>query len=70
MNDFKLIKTRTEHECSSCNRVIPKGSKANFMQWRAPKFDGDDNQIGIEYVKLYNCEFDDNGECKPITTNQ
>lgn len=64
MSDFRLIKTRKDHECSSCNRVISKGSKAIFQQWRAPKFDSEDNQIGIEYVKLYNHEFDDDGGCK------
>ncbi len=50
---MKIIKTRAVHKCSLCGFDIKKGSLAEYEQWRAPKYDDNDNQIGIEYCKVW-----------------
>jgi hypothetical protein len=50
---FVNIKTRKEHICIGCNKLIEKGSICQFMTFRSPKFNKDDIQIGIEYVKMW-----------------
>jgi len=62
----KAIVVRKDHVCCNCDNKINKGEKATFYSERAPTFDKDDYQIGIEYIKLYfhtyNCMMTD--ECK------
>ena len=62
----KTIIVRKDHICCNCDNKIGKGEKAIFLSERVPRFDIDDYQIGIEYLKwyfhTYNCIMSD--ECK------
>ena len=59
MSISKYVKCRTNHICCDCNEVIPIGSEACYISFKAPKHKEIDNfheeQIGIEYIKLYYC---------------
>ena len=50
---MKIIKTRKPHKCCACEAIIPKGTYCNFHKERQPRFDKDDNQIGIEYINIW-----------------
>lgn len=61
----KLITIRKPHFCESCNCEFPKGTKMLYVEYRNPVYEINngigvdiqiDQQIGIEYVKVYNCE--------------
>ena len=46
----KKIKARKDHNCDVCDEeVIKKGDFYLFGSIRAAKYDGYDNQIGIDY---------------------
>lgn len=47
------IKTRKPHDCCFCGESIPAGSIAYYSEGRYPKYDDDDNQIGIEFVRSW-----------------
>lgn len=47
------IKTRKEHPCCFCGEVIPAGTVAWYYEGRHPKFDDDDCQIGVEFVRSW-----------------
>jgi|ETNvirome_6_1000_1030641.scaffolds.fasta_scaffold00690_6 hypothetical protein len=49
------VKVRKEHKCTYCERTIKKGELAGFISGRLPRYDEDENQIGIEYFKIYEC---------------
>lgn len=51
----KIVTTRKQHFCTCCNEPIPKGAKAWYFANKQPRYDADDNQIGIEYFKAYYC---------------
>lgn len=55
-----IQKTRKDHTCCFCNKVIDKGSKALYVEGKSPKYEETDKpfeekQTGIEYYKLYYC---------------
>lgn len=53
----KIIICRKDHICDTCLKtVIKKGDKAQYDEFKFPKYDDKDNQIGIEYGKYYMCE--------------
>ena len=51
----KIIKTRKDHRCSICGKIIKKGETAEYYETRYPKYcyvsDVQDVQIGIKYIK-------------------
>jgi hypothetical protein len=49
----KIVKTRKDHECCACEKIIKRGEQAKYHESRGPKFNWDDEQIGIEYLHLY-----------------
>lgn len=51
----KIVKIRKNNYCSCCDRVIKIGETAFFKSFRSPKYDDDDTQIGIEYIRYYLC---------------
>lgn len=56
----KTIKTRKDHKCSICGKIIKKGETAEYYETRYPKYDYiEDVQVGIRYIKLY-----DHIECR------
>ena len=58
----KEIKARKTHQCDECKEMaIKKGDLYIFISWRAPRYDKDDNQIGIEYLQFKLCMKCDNG---------
>ena len=63
------IITRKDHECTFCERVIPKGSTCMFSKGRCGRHDDDDKQIGIEYWSAYLCPEGDRGCVEPLKTN-
>ena len=50
----KMVKTRKEHRCAYCHRIIPAGSYAGYMEFRAPLYENG-NQVGIRYYHDYFC---------------
>jgi hypothetical protein len=46
----KIVKCRKDYKCNQCESIIKKGEKALYGSERRPKYDENDNQIGIEYV--------------------
>lgn len=65
---WKTIKARKEHECEGCCKPIHKGEMYDYFRSRAPKYDSEDRQIGIEYIEIrthpaeLNCHWPE--ECK------
>ena len=56
----KTIKTRKDHKCSICGKIIKKGETAEYYEARYPKYNYiTDVQIGIKYIKLW-----DHIECR------
>lgn len=52
----KEVKARKIHKCDECGiNSIKKGDLYIFISWRSPKYDKDDNQIGIEYLQYKLC---------------
>ena len=49
----KQVYTSKEHICCTCGCIIPKQSYVMFFESRQPKFDKQDNQIGIDYFKIW-----------------
>jgi hypothetical protein len=49
----KTVKTRANHPCGICGHLIKIGDLAEYMEGKNPKFDKDDNQIGIEFYKVW-----------------
>jgi len=48
-----IVKTRKEHKCCYCNGTIKIGEWATVYSGRQPRFDKNENQVGIEYFKIY-----------------
>ena len=68
----KIVKTRVDHKCGHCNKIIKAGTKAFYMEGRYPKFEGngfDEKQIGIEYFKVYLCHESDGDTCPSCAFN-
>ena len=55
----KIVTTVKDHYCMCCDELIAKGTKALFVAEKQPKYDVDDNQIGIEYFRAWYC-YDEN----------
>jgi hypothetical protein len=58
---MREIITRKNHKCTFCERTILKGSACMFDKGKAPRYDNDDNQIGIEFWKAWLCLEGDSG---------
>lgn len=65
----KIIKTRKEHKCGYCDKTIPKGTKAFYMEGKDPVYEPDKTdlimgldgkQVGIKYWKVWYCNDDEN----------
>lgn len=68
----KILITRKDHKCAYCNKIIPKGSKAYYMEGRHPKYETkgfEEKQIGIEYFKVYYC-FGADGDNMPACAEE
>jgi hypothetical protein len=68
----KIVKTRKDHNCGYCNKVIPKGSEAYYMEGKTPKYEikgFEEKQIGIEYYKVYYC-FGGEGDNMPACAEE
>ena len=48
---YKEIKARKEWICDKCGGVIHKGEVYCLEESRFPKYDDNDNQIGVEFYK-------------------
>jgi hypothetical protein len=53
---IKIITTRKEHKCGTCQKAIPKKSWAEYSEHKFGVFDENEKQIGIEFYKNYMCE--------------
>ena len=60
----KIVKTKTEHKCGYCEKTIPKGIKAFYMDGKDPVYELDEyeaangldgKQVGIKYWKVWYC---------------
>jgi hypothetical protein len=62
----KIVRTRKDHKCWYCEKIIPKGSFAYYMEGRGPVYGHSterpyypnvmqERQIGIEYFKVWYC---------------
>jgi hypothetical protein len=49
----KIIKTRKDRLCDACGENIKKGEFCYFESFRVPRYDKNDKQIGVEYIKTY-----------------
>ena len=70
----KIVKVRKDHECCYCGGKIKKGSKAQFMSFREPRFKEtddpfDEEQVGINYVSLWHHDDIDICEAKIMKDN-
>lgn len=52
----KIVRIRKDHDCAHCEEIIKSGSNADFMSFRRPRHDEEDNQVGIWYERFYFCE--------------
>lgn len=60
--EFKPVTVRKEHECCFCHAPIHKGERARYAEWREPREDEREVQVGINYVKIY-MHMEDNAAC-------
>lgn len=51
----KTVKIRKDRECENCGKLHKKGTMMLFGEWKDPKLDDDEKQIGIEYHRHYWC---------------
>ncbi|MCP3966703.1 MAG: hypothetical protein GY718_10190 [Lentisphaerae bacterium] len=58
------VTARKEYECDICGSPIHKGDKYIFLTGRDPRYDEDDNQIGIRFYTTRFCE--DTVKCTDI----
>jgi hypothetical protein len=49
----KTVTIRKDHVCGACNGIIKKGEKAKYYEGREPRIDANDEQIGIQYWKIW-----------------
>ncbi len=45
----KIVRVRKDRICDACLKRIKKGELCNFYSGRNPRYNDDDEQIGIEY---------------------
>jgi len=73
----KVVTTRKDHNCGYCNKIIPNGNKAYFMEGKDPVFETskvdaitgcDGKQIGIKYWKVWYCN-DEINPCPSCAIN-
>ena len=57
----KIVKARKDYKCAFCDSDIKKGDHHQYGKTRTPKFDDNDDQIGIEYAEWRLCL--DNEKC-------
>ncbi len=59
----KYVKCRTNHVCCDCSADIQVGEEVYYISFKAPRYkeidDFQEEQIGIEYIKLYYCSICD-----------
>lgn len=53
--NFRIVKVRKKHLCHICEKDINIGEKAEFYNFKSPKYDDNYIQIGIEYCRFYIC---------------
>ncbi|MCP4987275.1 MAG: hypothetical protein GY928_14850 [Colwellia sp.] len=46
----EIRKARKEYKCDVCNGIIRKGNKYVNRKYKTPRYDKNENQIGIEYL--------------------
>lgn len=49
--NLKEVIARKDYDCIICSGVIRKGQRHNYETGKMPKFDKEDNQVGIEFYK-------------------
>ena len=54
----KPVKIRKDRKCENCGK-LQKGEIMMFGEWKDPKLDNDEKQIGIKYHRYYWC-YDEN----------
>ncbi len=59
---WDMIKCHKPHKCDYCGHEIQKGEQARYYEGRAPRYDDNDNQVGISYYRGWLCA--DYGECE------
>ncbi|HYH13995.1 MAG TPA: hypothetical protein VD794_02175 [Flavisolibacter sp.] len=68
MNKWKRVKSRKDHICEACGNKIHKGEAYDLLKARTPRYDKNDNQVGVEFVQIIahpseqHCHWPD--ECK------
>lgn len=53
--NYNRIVARTEHLCATCGSTIKTGDKCDFQEFRAPRHNEAEKQVGIEYCKFWYC---------------
>jgi cytochrome c peroxidase len=51
----KLVKIRKQHNCYICHRIMSVGEIADYHNFKSPRYDDNDKQVGIEYLRFYIC---------------
>jgi len=59
-----IVKTRKDHICDYCDRLVIKGSLMQHDSGRFPTYDSLGNQTGINYFSAYFCNNDPNCRTK------
>ena len=47
-----IVKARKIHKCDCCNGNIQKGEKYRLRKERYPRYDDDENQIGVQFIQF------------------
>lgn len=55
----KPVKIRKNRKCENCGKLHKQGDTMMFGEWKDPKLDDDEKQIGIKYHRYYWC-YDEN----------
>ena len=54
----KIVTLRKKQKCAICDRELKVGDKVIFNSFRTAKYSDDtddDTQIGIQYIRYYEC---------------
>lgn len=46
----KIVKLRKDRMCNQCDKIMPKGTLANYFTGKGARFDIEENQIGVYYA--------------------
>ena len=53
METKKIVKIRKDRKCECCGKLHKNGTTMLFGEWKDPKLDDDEKQIGIQYHRYY-----------------